>query len=801
MTNSRAVVLLVLLLAIPVFSQPFPKDRFSTYSRVKVYVQSSDQLRLMQERGIDIEHYRGKVGEFIEIEINQHELGLLKNISIPYDVLITDVGEHYSNIPIATRDELASNKAILRENGIEGFGYGSMGWFHTYAEVGRQLDTLWMRYPNLITRKDSIGVTEQGRAIWAVEISDNPGVAEPGEGVVYFDALHHAREPVSMSVLLYYMYWLLENYGTNPEATYLVNNRRICFIPVVNPDGYVFNQSTNPNGGGGWRKNRRNNGGSFGVDLNRNYGFMFGYDNIGSSNDPNSETYRGPAAWSEPESRAVRDYVLQRRPAIAFSVHSVAGRYLNPYGFKDTVVSFDYYAEYASDFSRFNNYLYGTVFQMLDYNSNGTTRDYLHHDLNCLTWVPEIGGSGFWPTQSEIVPLCQENLLAVKYLTWVSGGFADYQNFRLVERPFAIAGDTLRFAVTLRNKGLRFAAQNVTVSVQSLNANAVPLFSSVNYDSISVWQSVSNDSTPFLFALSSSLPILTELRFVSTVRQEGIVTSVDTFSIMVGYPRLLFSDDSETGLARWTRSGTGLPWDTTFVMAFDGSKSMADSRYGNVANNSNNNFATSSNIDLSGTANPRLEYFTRWANESGYDYVRIQISTNNGSTWTSLAGRHTTTVASQPGYTANKGAWAWEHINLTPYIGRQVRFRFNLITDSNLRGDGFYFDNFRVVDYRDTTLVGVNQPVEVAERFELMQNYPNPFNPTTIINYQLAISNWITLKAYDVLGREVVTLVNEYKGPGRYRVAWDAGSLASGVYYYRLIAGNLAETKRFVLLK
>jgi murein tripeptide amidase MpaA len=124
-------------------------------------------------------------------------------------------------------------------------------------------------YPNLITPKWSLGTTHEGRQIWAVKISDNPNVNE-NEPQVFFDALIHAREPQSMATVLYFMYYLLENYGINQEVTYLVNNREIYFVPVLNPDGYVYNQTTNPSGGGDWRKNRRNNSGSYGVDLNRN---------------------------------------------------------------------------------------------------------------------------------------------------------------------------------------------------------------------------------------------------------------------------------------------------------------------------------------------------------------------------------------------------------------------------------------------------------------------------------------------------------------------------------------------------
>ncbi len=105
-------------------------------------------------------------------------------------------------------------------------------------------------------------------------------------------------------------------------------------------------------------------------------------------------------------------------------------------------------------------------------------------------------------------------------------------------------------------------------------------------------------------------------------------------------------------------------------------------------------------------------------------------------------------------------------------------------------------------------VVGINDPVaEVVPRTtELLQNYPNPFNPLTIVNYQLSIDNWVTLKVYDLLGRKVKTLVNERKAAGSYTVKWDgrddAGRpLASGVYVYRLKAGSFVAVRKMMLLK
>jgi len=90
---------------------------------------------------------------------------------------------------------------------------------------------------------------------------------------------------------------------------------------------------------------------------------------------------------------------------------------------------------------------------------------------------------------------------------------------------------------------------------------------------------------------------------------------------------------------------------------------------------------------------------------------------------------------------------------------------------------------------------------EIPDKFFLSQNYPNPFNPRTIINYELGITNEVIIKVYDVLGNEVANLVNENKLAGIYEVEFDGSGFASGIYFYKLEAGEFSETKRMVLLK
>ena len=89
----------------------------------------------------------------------------------------------------------------------------------------------------------------------------------------------------------------------------------------------------------------------------------------------------------------------------------------------------------------------------------------------------------------------------------------------------------------------------------------------------------------------------------------------------------------------------------------------------------------------------------------------------------------------------------------------------------------------------------------IPSEFKLEQNFPNPFNPTTNISYSVAAPIMVTLKVYDVLGREIKTLVNNLQSPGNYTITFDARGLSSGVYFYRLSAGDFNVSKKLMLLK
>ncbi len=168
-----------------------------------------------------------------------------------------------------------------------------------------------------------------------IKISDNASVDETEPEILY-TAVHHAREAESLSQLIYYMWYLLENYSTDVTIQSLVNNTEMFFVPCLNPDGYMYNQLTDPNGGGLWRKNRRDNlDGEFGVDLNRNYDYFWGFDDTGSSPLTADATYRGIAPFSEPETQAISNFTMIHDFKYALNYHTYGNHLVQPFGYKN----------------------------------------------------------------------------------------------------------------------------------------------------------------------------------------------------------------------------------------------------------------------------------------------------------------------------------------------------------------------------------------------------------------------------------------------------------------------------------
>ena len=684
------------------------------YKQVKIYLDNPSQVSQLLDAGMQFDHFARTKDNAITTFISDNDFQILKNSGFNFDVLIDDWNEYYNQLPKLNEQEKQQFIQQSKDNfNVSGFGFGSMGGFYTLAEVGQELDSMFMLYPNLITQKISIGSSIEGRPIWMVKISDNPTVNE-SELQVFYTALIHAREPESMEQMIYFMYYLLENYGSDPEATYLVNNRELYFVPVINPDGYEYNHITNPNGGGYWRKNRRNNGGSYGVDLNRNYGPMAYWNapNGGSSTVPSDETYRGTAPFSEPETQAIRNFLASKNINNALNYHTYGNYLIFPYGaLGHETPDSTTFREFAMDMTSFNGYTYGTDLQTVGYSTRGNSDDYYYdgdvilNSGNIFAMTPEVGATGFWPSQSEIFPLAQENVKPNLYYAWVGGEYISLENANFTQ-PYFNPGDAVSFTPSFKNKGLADGS-NIHIDLNSLSSYATITNGSAVVTSIPARSSFTLPS-PFSFTIAGNAPAEEVIGLEFVISDGSTIMRIDTLNLIVGTPDVVWADTTIDPLILWTVTKTpsnSQQWDATTSTYYTPPISFTDSKIGNYVDNATVTMTLTNSIDLSLYTNPRLVFWTKYDIESNWDYGQVSISTNNGSTWIPLEGQYTEPgVGSfqpngEPLYDGFRSTWVREEIPLTGYTSSNIKFRFQLRSDGYITRDGWYVDDIGVIVY------------------------------------------------------------------------------------------------------
>ncbi|MGD2092629.1 MAG: M14 family metallopeptidase [Candidatus Aminicenantes bacterium] len=294
------------------------------------------------------------------------------------------------------------------------------GAYHNYNETNTLLREWESNYPGM-AQVTTIGYSIEGRELNVIKISDNVSIDE-AEPNIFIVGCHHAREWISVEVPLLFAQYLLEHYPDNPEVRRAVNGVQVYIMPIQNPDGLEFSIHTYRM----WRKNRRYNGNlSWGVDPNRNYGYMWGYDDEGSSPDPNSGVYRGPAPFSEPETEAVRQFLLAHPPAGTLSYHNYSQLIIYPWGYTHEPApdaeEMDQIAAAMSNLiyqvnGRF--YTYGAADIL--YITNGDTTDWVYGTFGTPAFTIELPPDnallgGFFTSLELIDSAFRENLPALLY--------------------------------------------------------------------------------------------------------------------------------------------------------------------------------------------------------------------------------------------------------------------------------------------------------------------------------------------------------------------------------------------------
>ena len=725
---------------------------------LRVALDKPGAVEFLREGRFDIPFVSGK--EFAEIVADDYDYLRLGQAGLNPEIIHADLVAFYqSRFPVGA----------------------TMGGFPTLAEAISFMDSLHSVYPNLITARDSIGSSFQGRAIWMVKISDNVDIDED-EPEMFINSLIHAREPMGLEATLRFMSYLLSNYGTDSLVTYLVDNREFYFVPVVNPDGYEYNRQTDPNGGGMWRKNRHGQG----IDLNRNWGYMWGYDDNGSSPYPSDETYRGTGPFSEPETETLRQFINSRHFKVIMNFHTYGDYFLYPWGYINSYTDDQqYFVTIADSAVTDNGYSRGTAWELL-YNTNGDSNDWQYGEQTekpkIFGFVMEIGGQwdGFWPNPNNIPQLWNGVLPSLLYLS------------RIADNPYASGAP----------------------SAPTLNP-----ISDVYADTFTVSWQHSDTLNP---AVAYELKEMTGMQVIS--------------------------DGFESGTENWTLNGFVRRTNRRHSGTYSLYSGSANNYNGRATMTSPIDVQTGDTLQFWTWYSIENGYDYAYAcitTDGGATYVNLpgNITTNsdpygrnegngitgNSSTWV-LAKFPLESYVGQSAIIALRystdGGVLLEGFyvdDLTPVVTfAQENILSSDITDNSYlisgRTDGQYYYAVRARDaqgqnsiYSNRRLARVFYQVAVDEAalpsgFVLGQNYPNPFNPSTVIEFSLPARSRAELSVYSITGAKVSTLISGTLEAGAHLVKFegrdaDGNELAAGVYFYRLIVGDKTFSKKMVMLK
>jgi carboxypeptidase T len=659
------------------------------FSSIRFWYPSPSIIKTIQDSGIALDHSIMRSGAYLDLVVSQQEKLILEGLDLFFEVLIDDLTSYYKD----------RNVEVLNERN---FPLGSMLGNYTWSELNQRHEELKNMYPEIISEKIILGQSVEGNDIWAFKLSDNVNEDEDEPEVLY-TGLTHSREPLSMMNLFYFVQNLIESYDIDSsEANYLINERELWFIPVVNPDGYIYNEEIEPDGGGMHRKNRRDTGCGLGtqrgVDLNRNYGFGWGANDTGSSPDPCSAIYRGESAFSEPEIEIVKDFILNRNFKNVLHYHSFGNVYIHPFGdgsypdYGDLMI----YRGLAQEMSDLNNFNFGTGYETIGYTVNGDAVDWTYGNNGIITYTPEVGSSsqGFWPSESDVEELCDNQFGPNKVFAFTAGsdfvlGSYDFSNDLL---PGALAFANLE----ILNRGLASSSGAVSIKIEPLSQLISIENQLVEIGELNSWQ---KDTISFELNVSDQVAYFSEASIKISIQDEKSFNYKDTLRFFIGNQTLLYQEDFNSGIGQWSVDGD---WGLTNEPSI-GLYALTDSPNGNYSAEISSSATLEIDLDFSFIANPFVSYSALWDIEDGYDFVRFQAYTEEDG-WLSLMGNYTVQgngATAQPlgqyGYDGSQSSWVIEKIYLNQLNGNKpLAFRFIQDSDQYVEGDGFVFDDFSI---------------------------------------------------------------------------------------------------------
>jgi carboxypeptidase T len=721
------------------------------YSTVKIFPPADKTLRAKLIGLLQIDHFQSTEDGAIISEISEADVARLKATPYRYEILIEDVASNLETLNRQYYAERASgvntqNRMAFEQTGKiidniiptpSGFVVQpTFGGYYSFQQMEDAMDDLVAAYP-AIASKTSLGTSWEGRNIWCIKISDVVGTDEINEPEILYIGLQHAREAIGGSSMIFFMQYLCENYGTDARVRDLVNNREIFIIPCMNPDGWEYNR-LNGGSGSGWRKNRRDNAGSsFGVDLNRNWGVdwsncsapIVGDPTSCGSNDPFDDTYYGTSAFSEPETRAIRDFTYSHHLVAMIDQHAYGPYYSLPFGrpslSSNTMTTADsrFYNYVASVMGNYNGMRAGNSPQALGYEVAGGVKDWMlkgnigtgtKSKVYGLTGEGGAGGGSggtygsFWAPASQIINLCKGMVYQNLQLAYAAGSYVNLQ-------------DRSDINLTSKTGTFDFHMTRVGLDNQPVNVSIVPIENIEAIGSIAPVTSLANYYDTYTGSINYILPgALTDgqrVRFAWRIETGGY-TYYDTVTKFYNATQLLYDDMEGSFSTNWiSTASNGDPfvteenWSFTTIDKFEGNRSMTESASGNYYERTTRTVTYRNTFNMDGATAAYLSFWVKHRAENFRDKLRVQVSTN-GSTWVSIPGTTTvqepgtldgSTINGIPSLTGVKDLWTRELFDLKDYLGAsalQLRFQFTSNSSGSFdfsEDDGFYIDNLKVI--------------------------------------------------------------------------------------------------------
>lgn len=758
------------------------------FSRARINLDHQHTISGLARLGLPVDHGQHKRNSFFTSDFSATEIKQARDAGYKIDILIDDVQKHYrdQNKVTAAKTTVTACGNVPHVPAPAHFHLGSYAGYFTYTEMIQIIDSMRLLYPGLISAKQPIStfLTHEGRPIYWVRISNNPDVEQPFKPQMLTTSVHHAREPGGLSATIFYMWYMLENYATDPRVKAIVDNSELYFVPMVNPDGYLENIATNPGGGGMWRKNKRDNlDGSFGVDLNRNYGHTWAYDDFGSSPVTTSQTYRGTAAFSEPETQAIKWLAENHNFSFNLNFHTYNNALIYPWGHIYSTLTPDSaeFSAYGAHITEDNNYRYGTCDQTLSYVSNGDSDDWMYGEQitknKIFAFTPEIGDDddGFYAPIANIQPDCEKNVstnlhTAELMLTYAQltpsddkilvtpTGYLHYNLKRLGQQP----GGTY------------------TVSIQSLDSWLTVPAIPKNYMGLTLLQEVSDS---FAYTISSATPNGQLLRYVLTTHN-GYYNLRDTVSFYYG-KKFNITTPSSSSFTGWTNSGWNL-CTSHYFSAPNAMKSSIDC--GNYPDDDVATLTLNAPIDLTYSTEAWLRFHARWGIESKYDFAAVYASVLGSGVWQPLCGMYTRPgtmdqLMDEPIYDAQRPEWVKEHMDLNNYLGQKIQLRYEMKSDMGANYDGFYIDDIEVRSVQDT----VTDVAYVQNIAPTLLTYPNPSTNSLHISANVPNSTVLQGALFDLPGRQILHFTATQS-----HTTLDISHLPSGIYVLKAYANDVA---------